>query len=192
MAKAGRGICRSGTLPLCLASDEHVQRVFGGVIPAAGVWLADSLWCSMGFTASERSFKSHSALVCKTSQPWIICDFIPPSCFCLSLFLCVSVFVRHPRALPGMMQWIRSQRPGESGINIITADFVELGEFISAVITLNYHLDDDDDDATWEPAEGVREHSRPPLLPAAGSVLSLFSLWHLFQEGSCTAPFHFI
>lgn len=52
------------------------------------------------------------------------------------------------RALPGMMQWIRSQRPGESGINIITADFVELGEFISAVITLNYHLDDDEDDAT--------------------------------------------
>lgn len=53
-----------------------------------------------------------------------------------------------PRALPGMMQWIRSQRPGESGINIITADFVELGEFISAVITLNYHLDEEDDDAT--------------------------------------------
>lgn len=52
------------------------------------------------------------------------------------------------RALPGMMQWIRSQRPGESGINIITADFVELGEFISAVITLNYHLDDEEDDAT--------------------------------------------
>lgn len=60
------------------------------------------------------------------------------------LCLCVSP----PRALPGMMQWIRSQRPGESGINIITADFVELGEFISAVITLNYHLDDDEDDAT--------------------------------------------
>ncbi|CAF93445.1 unnamed protein product, partial [Tetraodon nigroviridis] len=52
------------------------------------------------------------------------------------------------RALPGMMQWIRSQRPGENGINIITADFVELGEFISAVISLNYHLDDDEDDAT--------------------------------------------
>uniref|UniRef100_A0A3Q2PTM6 Phosphatidylinositol-specific phospholipase C, X domain containing 3 n=1 Tax=Fundulus heteroclitus TaxID=8078 RepID=A0A3Q2PTM6_FUNHE len=53
------------------------------------------------------------------------------------------------RALPGMMQWIRSQRPGENGINIITADFVELGEFISAVISLNYHhLNDEDDDAT--------------------------------------------
>ncbi|PWA15800.1 hypothetical protein CCH79_00008912 [Gambusia affinis] len=54
------------------------------------------------------------------------------------------------RALPGMMQWIRSQRPGENGINIITADFVELGEFISAVISLNYHHlnEDEDDDAT--------------------------------------------
>lgn len=67
--------------------------------------------------------------------------------------------MRPPRALPAMMQWIRSQRPGESGINIITADFVELGEFISAVITLNYHLDDEDDYATWEPTVGVREHS---------------------------------
>uniref|UniRef100_A0A8C1YMU7 Phosphatidylinositol-specific phospholipase C, X domain containing 3 n=1 Tax=Cyprinus carpio TaxID=7962 RepID=A0A8C1YMU7_CYPCA len=52
------------------------------------------------------------------------------------------------RALPGMMQWIRSQRPGESGVNIITADFVELGEFISAVITLNYYLDDEEENAT--------------------------------------------
>lgn len=53
------------------------------------------------------------------------------------------------RALPGMMQWIRSQRPGESGVNIITADFVELGEFISAVITLNYYMDDEEENATW-------------------------------------------
>lgn len=52
------------------------------------------------------------------------------------------------RALPGMMQWIRSQRPGENGVNIITADFVELGEFISAVITLNYYLDDEEENAT--------------------------------------------
>lgn len=51
------------------------------------------------------------------------------------------------------MQWIRSQRPGESGVNIITADFVELGDFISAVITLNYYLgEDDEEDATWTPA----------------------------------------
>lgn len=99
----------------------------------------------------------------------------------------MCVFVCSPRALPGMMQWIRSQRPGESGINIITADFVELGEFISAVITLNYHLDDDEDDATWEPA-GV-QHGAQSLPPVLWSVLSLFSLWHLFKEGSCTASF---
>uniref|UniRef100_A0A4W5Q6N0 Phosphatidylinositol-specific phospholipase C, X domain containing 3 n=1 Tax=Hucho hucho TaxID=62062 RepID=A0A4W5Q6N0_9TELE len=52
------------------------------------------------------------------------------------------------RALPSMMLWIRAQRPGESGINIITADFVELGDFISAVITLNYHMDDEEENAT--------------------------------------------
>lgn len=60
-----------------------------------------------------------------------------------------AVYFCSLRALPGMMQWIRSQRPGESGINIITADFVELGEFISAVITLNYYLDDEEENATW-------------------------------------------
>ncbi|MXQ79052.1 hypothetical protein E5288_WYG000594 [Bos mutus] len=42
------------------------------------------------------------------------------------------------RALPAMMQWVRTQKPGESGINIVTADFVELGDFISTVIKLNY------------------------------------------------------
>lgn len=47
-------------------------------------------------------------------------------------------------ALPSMMQWVRTQKPGESGINIITADFVELGDFISTVIKLNYLLDEED------------------------------------------------
>lgn len=60
-----------------------------------------------------------------------------------------AIYLCSLRALPAMMQWIRSQRPGESGVNIITADFVELGEFISAVITLNYYLDDEEENATW-------------------------------------------
>nr|XP_025872508.1 PI-PLC X domain-containing protein 3 [Vulpes vulpes] len=46
------------------------------------------------------------------------------------------------RALPAMMQWVRTQKPGESGINIVTADFVELGDFISTVIKLNYVFDE--------------------------------------------------
>lgn len=103
----------------------------------AGVWLADML--------RHRDLLSQHAPVevkpaIPSSIPFCIFCNLPPSNMC--------VFVCLPRALPGMMQWIRSQRPGESGINIITADFVELGEFISAVITLNYHLDDDEDDAT--------------------------------------------
>ncbi|XP_034773728.2 PI-PLC X domain-containing protein 3 [Acipenser ruthenus] len=52
------------------------------------------------------------------------------------------------RALPGMMQWVRTQKPGESGINIITADFVELGDFISAVIMLNRLLEEGGENAT--------------------------------------------
>ena len=35
---------------------------------------------------------------------------------------------------------------------------------------------------------GRRRAQSPPLVAVVGSVLSTFSLWHLFQEGSCTAP----
>lgn len=56
-----------------------------------------------------------------------------------SLTLLSAFFLR---ALPAMMQWIRTQKPGESGINIVTADFVELGDFISTVIKLNYVFDE--------------------------------------------------
>lgn len=118
------------------------------------VWLADITCC-----VTQISY--HSVPLSVLNRPtvnhplfYIFSDFIPHTllflfplmCVCLCMCVCVSVYPL--RALPGMMQWIRSQRPGESGINIITADFVELGEFISAVITLNYHMDDDDDDAT--------------------------------------------
>lgn len=113
----------------------------------------------------------------------IFCNFTPPprsfplTCVPVCVFMCPS------RALPGMMQWIRSQRPGESGINIITADFVELGEFISAVITLNYHLDDDEDDATWEPAGGGdREHSHHRHCFGLCSHSSLFGIY--FRRGA--------
>uniref|UniRef100_G1MWX6 Phosphatidylinositol specific phospholipase C X domain containing 3 n=1 Tax=Meleagris gallopavo TaxID=9103 RepID=G1MWX6_MELGA len=51
------------------------------------------------------------------------------------------------RALPAMMQWVRTQKPGESGVNIITADFVELGDFISTVIKLNDTLDEGSHDS---------------------------------------------
>ena len=100
-----------------------------------------------------------------------------------------------PRALPGMMQWIRSQRPGENGINIITADFVELGEFISAVISLNYHLDDDEDDATWGVvgwggASGEHSHLQ---MKASASVCALILLsLAFFSGGRLQCFFHFI
>lgn len=52
------------------------------------------------------------------------------------------------RALPAMMHWVQAQTPGESGINIVTADFVELGDFVSTVIKLNYSLDEGEADTT--------------------------------------------
>lgn len=116
----------------------------------------------------------------------------PDACVCVFFFFFVCVCP--PRALPGMMQWIRSQRPGESGINIITADFVELGEFISAVITLNYHLDDDDDDATWEPLAGGRGAPGSTVATIAGGLvcaLTLFSLAFI-SRGELHGSSHFI
>lgn len=121
-------------------------------------------------------------------------DVAPPHThFCVTPPLSLPPAVCPPRALPGMMQWIRSQRPGENGINIITADFVELGEFISAVISLNYHLDDDEDDATWGVAGRGGERRGSTVTsgwrPVLQCVLSFFSLWHLFQEEGRTASF---
>ncbi len=84
----------------------------------------------------------------------------------------IGLYMCFLRALPSMMQWIRSQRPGESGVNIITADFVELGEFISAVITLNYYLDDEEENATWT--------STSPTSLVVSITCSL-SLCHIFM-----------
>ncbi|EMP30260.1 PI-PLC X domain-containing protein 3 [Chelonia mydas] len=61
---------------------------------------------------------------------------------------CKWLYLWTVRALPAMMHWVRTQKPGESGINIITADFVELGDFISTVIKLNYILDEGEADTT--------------------------------------------
>lgn len=47
-----------------------------------------------------------------------------------------------------MMQWVQTQTPGESGVNIVTADFVELGDFISTIIKLNYILAEGEADTT--------------------------------------------
>ncbi len=95
--------------------------------------------------------------------------------FCLGtnpIILNRPVYMCFLRALPSMMQWIRAQRPGESGVNIITADFVELGEFISAVITLNYYLDDEEENATWT--------STSPTSLVVSITCSL-SLCHIFM-----------
>ncbi|XP_060688860.1 PI-PLC X domain-containing protein 2 isoform X1 [Hemiscyllium ocellatum] len=41
------------------------------------------------------------------------------------------------RNLPTIMNWVKSQKPGVNGVNIITSDFVELVDFATTVIKLN-------------------------------------------------------
>ncbi|XP_062983689.1 PI-PLC X domain-containing protein 2 [Elgaria multicarinata webbii] len=41
------------------------------------------------------------------------------------------------RNLPLILNWVKSQKPGSMGVNIITSDFVELVDFAATVIALN-------------------------------------------------------
>jgi len=150
------GACLTWTRPVSVLCPSHNQT------PAVRRTPPDITCC---VTEIFYHSQPHSVLNQPTvNHPFICCSlYLFWRLFPIVLFPqtwhCCACYVYLCRALPGMMQWIRSQRPGESGINIITADFVELGEFISAVITLNYHYLDDDDDATWKPAGGVGERS---------------------------------
>lgn len=49
-------------------------------------------------------------------------------------------FVLLVRNLPVIMNWVKCQKPGVNGVNIITSDFVELVDFATTVIKLNYLL----------------------------------------------------
>ncbi|KAM8976076.1 PI-PLC X domain-containing protein 2 [Pelodytes ibericus] len=44
------------------------------------------------------------------------------------------------RNLPMILNWVKMQKPGALGVNIITSDFVELVDFAETVIGLNYLL----------------------------------------------------
>ncbi|XP_073398620.1 PI-PLC X domain-containing protein 2 isoform X2 [Dendrobates tinctorius] len=44
------------------------------------------------------------------------------------------------RNLPVILNWVKTQKPGAMGVNIITSDFVELVDFSETVIGLNYLL----------------------------------------------------
>lgn len=41
------------------------------------------------------------------------------------------------RNLPRILEWVKLQKPGVMGVNIITSDFVELVDFADSVIALN-------------------------------------------------------
>uniref|UniRef100_A0A8C5TIL1 Phosphatidylinositol specific phospholipase C X domain containing 2 n=1 Tax=Malurus cyaneus samueli TaxID=2593467 RepID=A0A8C5TIL1_9PASS len=52
------------------------------------------------------------------------------------------------RNLPMILNWVKAQKPGVMGVNIITSDFVELVDFAATVIALNDLLLEDDESAT--------------------------------------------
>lgn len=47
------------------------------------------------------------------------------------------------RNLPAILDWVRTQKPGATGVNIITSDFVDLVDFATTVIDLNDLLQED-------------------------------------------------
>lgn len=47
-----------------------------------------------------------------------------------------------------ILNWVKAQKPGVMGVNIITSDFVELVDFAATVIALNDLLLEEDESAT--------------------------------------------
>lgn len=47
-----------------------------------------------------------------------------------------------------ILNWVKAQKPGIKGVNIITSDFVELVDFAATVIALNDLLLEEDEFAT--------------------------------------------
>lgn len=67
------------------------------------------------------------------------------SCFHFwkSPFKLYSLFSLLCRNLPAILDWVKTQRPGAMGVNIITSDFVDLVDFATTVIELNDLLQED-------------------------------------------------
>ncbi|PKK30556.1 hypothetical protein A306_00000087 [Columba livia] len=52
------------------------------------------------------------------------------------------------RNLPMILNWVKAQKPGVMGVNIITSDFVELVDFAATVIALNDLLLEEDESSS--------------------------------------------
>lgn len=62
------------------------------------------------------------------------------SCHLFSLPPTLSSLCRN---LPAILDWVKTQKPGATGVNIITSDFVDLVDFATTVIELNDLLEED-------------------------------------------------
>lgn len=63
----------------------------------------------------------------------------------LNSTVCFLFFSNFPlyRNLPAILDWVKTQKPGAMGVNIITSDFVDLVDFATTVIELNDLLQED-------------------------------------------------
>lgn len=64
------------------------------------------------------------------------CEMLCVSLACAEA-LCYMFLSLCFRNLPFILNWVKSQKPGVMGVNIITSDFVELVDFAASVIALN-------------------------------------------------------
>lgn len=63
--------------------------------------------------------------------------------FWRSPFNSTLLFCLPCRNLPAILDWVKTQKPGATGVNIITSDFVDLVDFATTVIELNDLLQED-------------------------------------------------
>lgn len=69
------------------------------------------------------------------TETFCFCFWKRPSNSILCSLLC--------RNLPAILDWVKTQKPGAMGVNIITSDFVDLVDFATTVIELNDLLQED-------------------------------------------------
>lgn len=42
------------------------------------------------------------------------------------------------KVMPDIIKWLKYQKRGKCGINVVTADYVEIDDFVKTVINLNF------------------------------------------------------
>lgn len=89
-----------------------------------------------------------------------------------------------------ILNWVKAQKPGVKGVNIITSDFVELVDFAATVIALNDLLLEEDESATksWllhpTSASQWTSSNYAILIRIKWRLLSDLFMWKKFSGGN--------